>query len=129
MQHAMKSIRSGICSAEMDAASLKVLDAGIAMAELTDTETYSVDYLVIEPGSKEVTIVHNRTDEFLFVVAGKVTGRVGGTAVSLPPGGYVEIPRGTPHTFTNEGPETCRLVSFCVPKYSHEDVHKVDPVG
>lgn len=102
------------------------LDAGIAMAQLTDHKDYSVDYIRVEPGSKEVTIVHRETDEFLFLLSGQLEGTIGGAHVTLAQGSYVEIPRGTPHGFVNHGPDICQLVSFCSPRYSSKDVFVVD---
>ncbi|RWC50502.1 MAG: cupin domain-containing protein [Mesorhizobium sp.] len=121
----LSSVRSGICSNEPDVARLKQLDVGISMEMLTDAKEYSVDFIVVEANAKEVTIVHKRTDEFLFVIRGKLLGTVGRQPVELPAGGYVEIRRGTPHTFTNNGPGSVHLVSFCVPKYDSDDVHQV----
>jgi len=110
----------------VNARDLTPLDAGIAMAQLTDHQSYSVDYIRVEPGSKEVTIEHHKTDEFLFLLSGKLEGTIGGTKVTLSQGSYVEIPRGTPHGFVNHGPDTCQLVSFCSPRYSSKDVFVVD---
>ncbi len=123
---AQSLVRSGICSSEPDAEGAIKLDIGVSMDMLTDAREYSVDFLVIEPDSTEATIVHRRTDEFLFVVRGGLVGTVGDRQVELPAGGYVEIRRGTPHTFTNAGPENCHLISFCVPRYDSEDVFKIN---
>jgi len=44
--------------------------------------------------------VHDDADEFVYVVGGDGTGRVGGTDHRMQPGMLLMIPRGVPHGFT-----------------------------
>jgi mannose-6-phosphate isomerase-like protein (cupin superfamily) len=60
------------------------------------------------PGSGPPLHVHENEDEFLFVVAGMFEFFVGDDMVVLRSGGFVFIPRGTPHRFLciGDGPGT-----------------------
>ena len=44
--------------------------------------------------------VHDDADEFVYVVGGDGTGRVGGTDHRMQPGMLLMVPRGVPHGFT-----------------------------
>jgi mannose-6-phosphate isomerase-like protein (cupin superfamily) len=47
--------------------------------------------------------VHPRTDEAFYVASGEITCLLGDREVKVPEGGFVFIPRGTPHTAWNSG--------------------------
>ena len=44
--------------------------------------------------------VHNREDEWFYVMEGELTFWVGGKVIEAPAGSFVYGPRGIPHTFT-----------------------------
>jgi quercetin dioxygenase-like cupin family protein len=46
---------------------------------------------------------HPHTDEAIYVAAGECTCRLGDREIRVPAGGFVFIPRGTPHTARNSG--------------------------
>ena len=58
---------------------------------------------------------HNRMDEAFYVVSGTFTVFVGGKLHELGPGGFVFIPRDTPHAQGNRSSETIKIVSFFSP--------------
>ena len=47
--------------------------------------------------------VHPHTDEAFYVARGEITCLLGDREIMVPAGGFVFIPRGTPHTAWNSG--------------------------
>ncbi|MEO8131657.1 MAG: quercetin 2,3-dioxygenase [Bryobacteraceae bacterium] len=56
------------------------------------------------PGSEPPLHVHEREDEFFYVLKGEVNVLVGGKAHKLGPGDTMFLPRGIPHTFRIKSP-------------------------
>jgi mannose-6-phosphate isomerase-like protein (cupin superfamily) len=54
--------------------------------------------------------VHHGHDETFYVVAGTYEFTIGADLVELPPGAFLAVPRGTPHTFRNSGTSAGRIV-------------------
>jgi oxalate decarboxylase/phosphoglucose isomerase-like protein (cupin superfamily) len=54
--------------------------------------------------------VHHLDDEAWYVLEGELVVRVGERDVTVPAGGAVLVPRGTPHTYWNPSPEPARYV-------------------
>jgi mannose-6-phosphate isomerase-like protein (cupin superfamily) len=59
--------------------------------------------------------VHHREDEGLYVLEGSYDIRVGGRMIPAPPGTCVILPRDVPHTYTNVGYRTGRLLVTITP--------------
>src|SRR4051794_23393596 len=59
--------------------------------------------------------VHRAADEFLYVVSGEFSFRLGERLVSAPAGSVVFVPRGTVHTFRNVGTEPGVLLVGVMP--------------
>lgn len=59
--------------------------------------------------------VHHRDDEGWYVLEGKLCVQSGRERVELSAGCGVLVPRGTPHTYWNPGPERCRYLLFMTP--------------
>ena len=66
-------------------------------------------------------------DEAFLVFEGTFAVRVGGQTCRLGPGGYLFVPRATPHAYTNVGPDTGRLLLLVSPGGIHE--HFVAEIG
>jgi mannose-6-phosphate isomerase-like protein (cupin superfamily) len=64
--------------------------------------------------------VQRYDDEALFVIQGRYAVLIGDRQVELGPGGYVFIPRGTVHAFTNPGSEPARMLVLVTPGGIHE---------
>ena len=47
--------------------------------------------------------LHPHTDEAFYVASGEITCLLGDREITVPAGGFVFIPRGTPHTAWNSG--------------------------
>jgi quercetin dioxygenase-like cupin family protein len=67
------------------------------------------------PGTRTALHRHNRMDEAFYVVSGTFTVFVEGKLHRLGPGGFVFIPRGTPHAQGNSSAGTVKIVSFFSP--------------
>ena len=59
--------------------------------------------------------VHQREDEVLYVLEGMYEIRVGGRVVPAPPGTFAFLPRDIPHTYTNVGYRTGKLLVTIAP--------------
>ena len=71
---------------------------------LTTTEnkgSWSLVELTENPGTKTTWHRHNRTDQAYYVLEGKLTFKVEDRTYEFGPGGYIFIPRGTPHGHAN----------------------------
>ena len=69
----------------------------------------------IEPGRLVLPHVHNREDEYSYVLEGTIGARVGDHEITAGPGSYVMKPRGLMHTFWNAGPGPARLLEVIAP--------------
>jgi mannose-6-phosphate isomerase-like protein (cupin superfamily) len=61
------------------------------------------------------THVHEREDEFSYVLAGRVGVQIGDDVTEAGPGQLVAKPRGVPHAFWNAGDEEARLLELISP--------------
>lgn len=59
--------------------------------------------------------VHEREDEYSFVLAGRMGAQIGEQVVEAGPGELVFKPRGIPHTFWNAGDEEVRVLEIISP--------------
>jgi mannose-6-phosphate isomerase-like protein (cupin superfamily) len=59
---------------------------------------------------------HEDADECFFVTAGRLGVMLGDTWTSLGPGEYMNVPRGTVHSFRNEGTDDVRVITGFEPQ-------------
>jgi mannose-6-phosphate isomerase-like protein (cupin superfamily) len=59
---------------------------------------------------------HEDTDECFYVIAGRLGVMLGDGWTSLGPGEYMNVPRGTVHSFRNEGPDDVRVITGFEPQ-------------
>ncbi len=69
----------------------------------------------IEPGRLVPPHVHEREDEFSYILEGEIGARIGDEIVQATPGCYVLKPRKVPHTFWNAGTQRGRLIEIISP--------------
>ena len=63
--------------------------------------------------------IHHAHDETFFVVDGTYEFTIGTGVLPMPRGAFLFVPRGTPHTFRNSGPDLGRLVgTFNPPQFA-----------
>ncbi|HET7841564.1 MAG TPA: cupin domain-containing protein [Terriglobia bacterium] len=54
--------------------------------------------------------LHHHDDEIWYVLEGTLCVQSGDQEIEAPAGAAVRVPRGTPHTYWNPGPERCRYL-------------------
>jgi mannose-6-phosphate isomerase-like protein (cupin superfamily) len=92
--------------------------SGSLFLKVSSEETggaYSLLELRLGPGQGAPMHVHEREDEVLCVTSGQCEiGDARGRQLA-PTGSSVRLPRGTPHSFRNPGPEPCHLPIAAIP--------------
>ncbi len=58
---------------------------------------------------------HEATDEWSYVLEGRVGARIGGDEFTAETGSWILKPRGITHTFWNAGPEPARIIVLLTP--------------
>lgn len=74
-----------------------------ATGETTDGRVAVIEHLAPE-GAGSPLHVHQREDEWFYVLEGELTLWIGGRVIKAPTGSFVYGPRGIPHTFTVSSP-------------------------
>jgi mannose-6-phosphate isomerase-like protein (cupin superfamily) len=69
----------------------------------------------VQPGTLVPPHLHEREDEFSYVLEGTFGVKVAEEEFDVPAGCYVLKPRGIPHTFWNVGPGVARLIEIISP--------------
>lgn len=93
---------------ELGVATMRILAAGDVTADGFSLSTFAGG-----AGPWTVPHVHNHMDESFYILSGKFTFTVAGEAVTLGPGDYVLVPRGTSHVFRAD--EAGSLLCLAVP--------------
>lgn len=70
---------------------------------------------IIAPNEGPPEHIHVREDEMYYVLEGHLRFKVDGEFLDAPSRSFIFIPRGTPHTFQNIGPEPARLLVMFTP--------------
>jgi quercetin dioxygenase-like cupin family protein len=76
---------------------------------------YFVAEVVVRPGSGPPPHIHHREDETFYILEGEISARLGDKAITASAGDFINIPRGTPHSFKNEGDRLLRMISTFTP--------------
>ncbi len=66
--------------------------------------------------------LHERTDEFYYVVAGRGTMVLDDEIIELHPGIVVYVPRGTPHKAVGK----LTILTVCIPPGVLHDIHELE---
>ena len=67
------------------------------------------------PQSGPALHVHHREDEWYYVLSGEFLFKAGGVEHTLPAGGSIWLPRGTPHVWTNLSAVEAKIILVCQP--------------
>jgi len=70
---------------------------------------------IASPGGGPPPHIHHREDESFFILEGNLTFQAGRETIHSKPGDFVHVPRGTVHSFKNEGTEPCRALVIISP--------------
>jgi oxalate decarboxylase/phosphoglucose isomerase-like protein (cupin superfamily) len=71
--------------------------------------------VIINPGQGHVRHLHEHADELIYVISGTGTQTVGDEEFPIAEGDLVYIPMATPHSTTNTGWRTLRLIVTYTP--------------
>jgi mannose-6-phosphate isomerase-like protein (cupin superfamily) len=86
----------------------------LATGEQTGGE-YAVFEAIVPPGEGPPPHLHVNDDEMFYVATGAITLVVEGREIESGVGSFALVPRGTVHTFRNDGAEAARLVIMIRP--------------
>jgi mannose-6-phosphate isomerase-like protein (cupin superfamily) len=75
----------------------------------------SICEMPIAPGYMVPPHTHASTDEWSYVLQGRVGARIAGDEFTAGPGSWILKPRGLMHTFWNAGPEPARIIELLMP--------------
>lgn len=82
----------------------------------TSRGTVAVVEHLLAPGTLAAPVhLHEREDEYSYVLEGRVGARLGDQEVEVAAGGVLVKPRGQWHTFWNPGDRTARVLEIIVP--------------
>ena len=70
---------------------------------------------MVPPGGGPPPHIHHFEDESFYILQGTVTVQAGGKTLQASPGDFIHIPRGTVHSFRNEGNVDARLLTTVSP--------------
>ena len=67
------------------------------------------------PGGGPPPHIHHPQDESFFILEGTITLQAGGTTIHAKPGDFIHVPRGTVHTFRNDGDQPAKALVVISP--------------
>jgi quercetin dioxygenase-like cupin family protein len=76
---------------------------------------FSVMEFVTPPGKGVALHVHEREDEFVYLLEGEIEVTLGNQKMKAVPGVMALLPRGIPHGFTNTGNKPSKLLDTILP--------------
>ena len=86
------------------------------LAEVGDTDsTYGLIEAIVPPGGGPPPHSHSREEEGFYVVEGEVTVQVNGREVVAGPGSFVNMPKGSVHSFRNNTHATAKMLILLAP--------------
>jgi mannose-6-phosphate isomerase-like protein (cupin superfamily) len=89
---------------------------GLRVTLLADLDALGISEAWSEPGAPSPPPhLHPRHAESFYVLAGEMTFTVGGIELAAKAGSWVQVPPGTPHTFTSTGTEQVRFLDLHTP--------------
>jgi mannose-6-phosphate isomerase-like protein (cupin superfamily) len=75
----------------------------------------SICEMPVAPGYMVPPHTHHDTDEWSYVLEGRIGARIGDDEFTAEPGSWILKPRGVMHTFWNAGPEPGRIIELLTP--------------
>lgn len=75
----------------------------------------SICEMPVAPGFMVPPHIHHDTDEYSYVLEGRVGARIGDDEFTAEPGSWIVKPRGIMHTFWNAGPAPARIIELVLP--------------
>lgn len=75
----------------------------------------SITEMAVAPGFMVPPHTHRDTDEWSYVLLGRIGARIGDDEFTAEPGSWILKPRGIMHTFWNACPEPARIIELLTP--------------
>lgn len=91
------------------------IDTSVIVPSVTTGGALSITEMAVAPGFMVPPHVHHATDEWSYVVFGRIGARIGEDEFTAGPGSWILKPRGLMHTFWNAGPEPGRIIELLTP--------------
>lgn len=86
------------------------------LARSEDTPRFNLSIVTVQPHRDGPEIhVHDAEDDSFYVLEGELTMQTDEGEFPAPPGTFVLIPPGVPHTFSNRGDEPVRVLNVHAP--------------
>jgi quercetin dioxygenase-like cupin family protein len=83
---------------------------------------------LVPPGGGPPPHLHTREDETFYLLEGEIEFRLGDDVVTAGPGDFVNVPRGTVHSFFNASTATARMIlTFTPAGMEHFFLETLDP--
>jgi len=76
---------------------------------------YCLAEAIVLPGGGPPPHYHTREEESFYVLEGEVTFTASGETILGTPGTFIQIPRNTPHAFSNKSGQLARMLIQCTP--------------
>ena len=87
---------------------------------LAKSDALSVIQERVPPGSSEVRHLHNKAEQFFYILSGIATIEVEGEVHTLQPNQGLHVPAGTAHTLSNQHEQDVEFLVISTPP-SHGD--------
>jgi len=91
------------------------IDTTVKVPTETTLGALSITEMAVAPGFMVPPHTHRETDEWSYVLFGRIGARVGEDEFTAEPGSWILKPRGLMHTFWNAGPEPARIIELMTP--------------
>ncbi len=91
------------------------IDTTVKVPTETTLGAVSITEMAVKPGYMVPPHTHRDTDEWSYVLRGRIGARVGEDEFTAEPGSWILKPRGLMHTFWNPGPEPARIIELLTP--------------
>lgn len=91
------------------------IDTTVKVPATSTGDALSITEMAVSPGFMVPPHTHADTDEWSYVLLGRVGARVGDDEFTADRGSWILKPRGVMHTFWNAGPEPARIIELLTP--------------
>ena len=85
------------------------------LARTADTPRFNFGIIEIAAGRRLEEHVHEEEDDAFYILEGELTFQVDGELVAAPPGTFVLVRPGVPHSFRNAGSVPVRMLNLHAP--------------
>jgi quercetin dioxygenase-like cupin family protein len=77
--------------------------------------TYFMAEAVVPPDGGPPPHIHHGEDETFYILEGEITACLGDKVITASAGDLLHIPKGTPHSFKNEGDQVLKMIVTFTP--------------